>query len=246
MTTPQQLRQWLEEPEGVGLEFKEAKQTYHFEKLLEYCVALANEGGGKMILGVTDRRPRRIVGSTAFAEPGRTEAGIHDRLSQRVAAEEVHTPDGRVLIVHVPGRLPGTAWQIDGRYLKRAGDRLAPLGDAELRRIFAEIGPDFSAEICDRATMADVVPNAIAAFRTRWAAKTSDDRKAALTDEQTLTSAELMNDGRLTFAALILFGSREALGGFLAQAELVFEYRSSDASGPAAASRVPRGVLSLE
>jgi predicted HTH transcriptional regulator len=108
---------------------------------VEYCVALANEGGGKIVFGVTDRRPRRIVGTAAFAEPGRTEAGLHDRLSHRIPVAEVRTADGRVLIVHVPPRLPGTAWQIDGRYLKRAGDELTGLSDAELKAMFAETGP---------------------------------------------------------------------------------------------------------
>jgi ATP-dependent DNA helicase RecG len=233
-TTAEQLQHWLAEPEGVRLEFKEAKQNYHFDKLVEYCVALANEGGGKIILGVTDQRPRQIVGTAAFAEPGRTEAGLHDRLSHRIPVEEVRTADGRVLVVHVPTRLPGTAWQIDGRYLKRAGDELAALSDAELKAMFAETGPDFSAEVCAGAGISDLSPEAIAAFRSRWATKTRDERKTQWTDEQTLANAELLLEGRITYAALILFGTRKALGRSLAQAELVFEYRSSDASGPAA------------
>ena len=89
--TREQLQQWLDEPEGRNLEFKEAKQSYQFDKLVEYCVALANEGGGTIILGVTDKRPRRIVGTAAFAEPGRTEAGLHERLSHRIPIEEVRT-----------------------------------------------------------------------------------------------------------------------------------------------------------
>src|SRR5262249_38321348 len=44
-------------------------------------------------------------------------------------------------------------------------------------------------------------------------------------------------DGRLTYAALILFGSHRALGRFLSQSEVTFEYRSSDASGPAQARK---------
>jgi len=233
-TTSEQLHAWLAEPEGIHLEFKEAKQNYHFDKLVEYCVALANEGGGKIILGVTDRRPRRIVGTAAFAEPGRTEAGLHDRLSHRIPVEEVQTADARVLVVHVPARLPGTAWQIDGRYLKRAGDELTGLSDAELKAMFAETGPDFSAEVCPGAGIGDLSPEAIAAFRGRWATKTRDERKTRWTDEQTLANAELLLEGRITYAALILFGTRAALGRWLAQAELVFEYRSSEASGPAA------------
>lgn len=233
-TTIEQLQAWLAEPEGVRLEFKEAKQNYHFDKLVEYCVALANEGGGKIIFGVTDRRPRRIVGTAAFAEPGRTEAGLHDRLSHRIPVEEVRTADGRVLVVHVPPRLPGTAWQIDGRYLKRAGDELTGLSDAELKAMFAETGPDFSAEVCPGAGIGDLSPEAIAVFRDRWATKTRDERKTRWTVEQTLANAELLLEGRITYAALILFGTRAALGRWLAQAELVFEYRSSEASGPAA------------
>lgn len=233
-TTPEQFQRWLAESEGLRLEFKEAKQNYHFESLVEYCVALANEGGGKIILGVTDRRPRRIVGSDAFAEPGRTEAGLHQRLSHRIPLEELQLPEGRVLVVHVPGRLPGTAWQINGKYLKRAGDELTGMGDSELKAIFAEAGPDFSAESCLGATLDDLSPTALKLFRERWAQKTQDDRKLSWTDAETLTNAELLVDGKMTYAALILFGSHIATGRWLAQAELVFEYRSSDASGPAA------------
>lgn len=233
-TTPEQLMQWLSEPEGLRLEFKEAKSRYDFDKLVQYCVALANEGGGKIILGVTDRRPRQIVGTAAFDEPGRTEAGLHQRLSHRIPVEEVLLPQGRVLVVHVPARLPGTAWQVEGRYLKRAGDDLTALGDMELKAIFAETGPDFSAEVCPGAGVQDLLPAAIALFRERWAKKSRDERKLQWTDTETLTNAELVVDGQLTFAALILFGTRSTLARWLAQAEVVFEYRSSNASGPAA------------
>lgn len=232
-TTPEQLKQWLTEPEGVRLEFKEAKTRYDFDKLVQYCVALANEGGGKIILGVTDQRPRRIVGTAAFDEPGRTEAGLHTRLSHRIPVEEMQLSEGRVLVVHVPSRLPGTAWQIEGRYLKRAGDDLTALGEAELKAMFAETGPDFSAELCPGAGLGDLSPAAVALFRERWVKKTGDERKRQWTDTETLTNAELLVDGQLTYAALILLGTRAALGRWLAQSELVFEYRSSDASGPA-------------
>ena len=222
----------MREPEGIHLEFKEAKQNYQFEKLVEYCVALANEGGGKILLGITDRRPRRIVGTAAFLEPGRTEAGLHERLRHRVPIEEIATLEGRVLAVHVPSRLPGTAWNAGGRYLKRAGDELAALSDAELRAIFAEIGPDFSA-LVSGASIADLSSEAIAAFRARWAQKTRDERKRSWSDLETLANAELLSDGGITYAALILLGTRSGIGRHLAQAELVFEYRPSDASGPA-------------
>lgn len=233
-TVPQQFQTWINAPEGTRLEFKTASNNYHFEELVDYCVALANEGGGAVILGVTDRRPREVVGTAAFAEPGRTEAGLHQRLGHRIPVEEFFHGGKRVLIVHVPARLPGTAWQHKGRFLKRAGDELTVLSGDELRTIFAETGPDFSAEICPAATLADLDPAAVADFRTRWARTAANPRIATWDDRQTLTDGELLIEGRLTYAALILFGTRAALGRHLAQAEIVFEYRSSEASGPAA------------
>ena len=204
-TTPEQFQAWLDAPEGSRFEFKSAAGGFHFEKLVDYCVAIANEGGGKIILGATDRRPRDVIGTIAFPEPGRTEAGLHQRLAHRIPIEEYRHAGRRVLIVHVPARLPGTAWNIGGRYLKRAGDDLASLGDAELRAFFAETGPDYSAEPCP-ASLADLAPAALAEFRARWERKTGNSRIAQMGDEQLLSDAELLADGRLTYAALILFG----------------------------------------
>lgn len=233
-TSLDQFMHWLQEPEGMRLEFKEAKQRFDFDLLLKYCVALANEGGGKVVLGVSDARPRQIVGTAAFAEPGRTEYGLFERLQQRVPVEEVLLPEGRVVVVHVPGRSPGTAWHVDGRYFRRAGDSLVPIPGDELKRMLNEDGPDFTARACPDASLADLAEESVALFRQRWARKTGDDRKLTWSTETTLTNAELMVDGQITYAALILFGRHASLGRLLSQSEVIFEYRSSDASGPAA------------
>ena len=45
-----------------------------------------------------------------------------------------------------------------------------------------------------------------------------------------LADAELVVGGRVTVAALVLFGTRAALGRLLAQTEIVLEYRSADGS----------------
>lgn len=231
-TSPEEFQRLISAPEGARIEFKTAANSYEFDKLLRYCVALANEGGGHILLGVTDGRPREVVGTAAFAEPGRTEAGIYQQLSQRVPIEEYFHEGKRVLIVHVPARLPGQVWHVGGRYFKRAGDDLLPMGDAELRAIFAEIGPDFTAEPSPAGIEA-LDPALIAEFRHRWARKARNPRLEQLTDLATLTDADLLTDGRPNYAALILLGTRVALTRHLGQAEIIFEYRSSEASGPA-------------
>jgi predicted HTH transcriptional regulator len=53
------LQVLLDDNEDEHLEFKEAKHNFHFDKLVKYCAAFANEGGGKMVLGVADAKPRK-------------------------------------------------------------------------------------------------------------------------------------------------------------------------------------------
>jgi ATP-dependent DNA helicase RecG len=106
--------------------------------------------------------------------------------------------------------------------------------DDQLRRIHEETGPDFSAELCTRARLDDLDSTAIDVLRQLWQRKSPDQDIAARPVERLLADAELVVDGRMTYAALILLGRREALGRHLAQSEVVFEYRSSEVPGPAA------------
>jgi ATP-dependent DNA helicase RecG len=228
-----QLQEWLRATEDEHLEFKEAKNNFHFDRLVKYLAALANEGGGVMILGVTDARPRQIVGSQAFTDLGRTKAGLIERLRLRVEVDEIAHPDGRVVVFCVPSRPIGVPISVEGGYWMRAGEELAPMTADMLRRIFDESAPDFSAEICPRATLADLDPAAIAAFRHRWLDRSHNQALASRSDEQLLQDAELLMPEGITYAALVLLGTSTSLGRLLAQAEVVFEYRSSPRSGPA-------------
>jgi ATP-dependent DNA helicase RecG len=48
-----QIDLWRQLPtETEVLEFKEAKTQFDTKTLLEYCVAIGNEGGGHLVLGV--------------------------------------------------------------------------------------------------------------------------------------------------------------------------------------------------
>ncbi len=230
--TLQDLERWLSEPESETLEFKEAANRYDFEKLVKYCCALANEGGGKLLLGVTDRRPRVVIGSAAFPEPGQVVSQLTQKLHLRIGWAEMRHPNGRVLVFDVPSHPIGVPIQADGFYYARSGDSLGPLRPEHLRRIFDEAGPDFSAEVHPAATVADLDPRTIERFRQMWRAKSNNAALVSLSVEQLLSDAELLRDGKVTYAALILLGSTEGVSKHLAQAELIFEYRAQDSSIP--------------
>lgn len=228
-----QLQSWMLAPEDEHLEFKEAKHNFHFEKLVKYCAAIANEDGGTIVLGVTDRPPRKVVGSQAFLDMQRTKAGLIERLRMRVDAEEFQHPDGRILVFQVPAHPIGMPIAIDGAYWMRGGEDLVPMTPDRLKRIFDESGPDYSAEICSGAALEDLDPVAIEHFRQRWLRKSGNQSLATMPIRQLLSDSELIDDTGITYAALILLGTHKALGRYLAQSEVIFEYRSTEAAGPA-------------
>ena len=227
-----QLLGWMESQENEHLEFKEAKASFEFEEIIKYCAAMANEGGGHLILGVTDKKPRRIVGSQAFSDLERTKAGLVDRLHLRVDAEALNLAQGRVVIFEVPSRPLGYPIPYKGAYWMRAGGSLVPMTPDMLKNIFSETGPDFSAEVCGNASLSDLEPAAIERLRTLWRRKSGNELLGRTTGEQLLADAELTVDRRVTYAALILLGTQHSLGKYLASAEVIFEYRSSEASVP--------------
>ena len=73
-TTPEQFRELLAAPEGARIEFKSAAGGYHFDKLVEYSVAIANEGGGKIILVVS--REQALTEAIRSRLPGLIESGM--------------------------------------------------------------------------------------------------------------------------------------------------------------------------
>jgi len=220
----------LQNTENEHLEFKKAETSFEFKELVKYCCALANENGGKMILGVTDKPPRKITGTAAFENPERTKIGLLERLHLRITIQEYSIEGKRVLIVDVPPRPIGMPVQYKGVYWMRAGESLVPMSPDQLKRIFDEAGPDISAEICNKANIDDLDSQAIENFRRLWQKKSGNRNLENLTPQQLLEDAELTIEGQISYAALILLGTPKALSKYLAQAEIIFEYRSSESS----------------
>jgi predicted HTH transcriptional regulator len=146
-TTPHQIDIWRSaSSEHQRLEFKEAKNQFDNRKLYEYCLALANEGGGHLLLGIANTPPRAVVGTVAFNDPVAMAEKLFEAVGFRVDIEAVTHPDGRGVVFHIPSRPRGTAYHLDGKYLMRAGEALVPMSEDQLRRIFAEGGPDWVEE----------------------------------------------------------------------------------------------------
>jgi len=143
-TTPAQIDVWRTAPhESEGLEFKESKKGLHSAVLFKYCIAIANTGGGRLLLGIADKPPRPVVGTCACNNPRGMAEKIYHTIGFRVDVEEVMHPDGRVVVFHVPSRPRGTAYHHEGSYWMRLGGSLTPMSEDQLRAIFDEGKPDW-------------------------------------------------------------------------------------------------------
>lgn len=223
----------LNAKEGEQYQFKEAKQRFDFGEAARCCCAIANGGGGRLVFGISDKRPRKVVGSKAFDQPERTRKGLIEKLRVMVDFHLYEYEGKRVLVFDVASRPLGLPVQVDGVAWWYEGDSLIPMSEEIRRKIYEEIGVDFSGIICPSALVSDLDESAIETFRAKWIEKSGNHRLSSLTREQLLRDCDAVADEGVTYAALVLFGRRKTLGKHLPQAELVFEYRSSNSSGPA-------------
>ena len=74
------IEAWLEQHESSDLECKAARDDFSSDRLCRYCCGIANAGGGYLVLGVTDKLPRQVVGTSASDKPAEDEKMIHDRV----------------------------------------------------------------------------------------------------------------------------------------------------------------------
>lgn len=224
------LREFMLLPaETEWIEFKEAKSSYGFEKTGKYFSALSNEANlngkaaGWLIFGVSDKLPRKIVSSNyRLTHPGL------DRLKEEIAKHTNHQTtfvaihelalDGkRVVMFEIPPATRGIPTTWHGIAYGRIHESLDPLALYEIEKIRIQAPQiDWSAKICEGATLADLDPEAIAFARENY--KEKHQKLAKEVDDWSntsfLTRAHLCRQGKFTNAALLLLGKNEAAHHF--------------------------------
>lgn len=196
-----------------------------------YVVALANEGGGKLILGVRESKIglHIITGSTAWeGREGKLAEDIYRDKQIRIQTEVLHEGAKRILVIHIPSRPVGKTLKFEDVPLMRIGEDLLPMSDEELFKILQEQEPDFSAKICEGLKMEDLDGKAIDILKEKYAKKQNNSGFKTQSNTQVLIDLDLMVDGKLTYASLILTGEKEKIQKLLPQAKVIIEYRRSE------------------
>jgi ATP-dependent DNA helicase RecG len=210
--------------ETEWVEFKEA--SVDFELIGKYVSALSNEANlngkpkGWLIFGVTDKYPRKIVGSKYCETPpglDKLKRNISQHTNHGLTFEAIHeimTPEGRVVMFQIPPATRGIPTEWKGRIYGRVYDSLEPLTLNELERIRDQGATlDWSARVCEKATIADLDPAAIAFARQEYKKKnphlTAD--VDTWTDGEFLNRAGLCADGLITNTAILLLGKSTSM-----------------------------------
>jgi len=246
--TVEQLKRFKESEDKV--EFKKAEQgNFAYDGgsrvkpsdrrkcVLGYVTALCNEGGGLLVLGMEDAYPHKVVGTKqSEGRIGDLESDIYRDTQIRPHIYELYEDEvnkkGRVLVIEVPPRPVGKLFRFEDVPLMRVGEELKPMSDEMMFSILQEHEPDFSADICEGLAIEDLDVEAIRILKQKYAIKQKNPDFLTLPDAQVLSDLNLIKDGEITYAALILVGKQEVLNEKLPQASVVLEFRKSESLVP--------------
>ena len=193
--------------------------------LLQLC----NEEGGYLVIGMGDKYPHEITGtSQCIGAIGDLEAKIYRDTNIRTSVYELFENEKRVLVIEIPSRPAGRIFKFEDVALMRVGEELKPMSDEVYLKIIQEQEPDFSQQFCEGLSVSDLDEKAISILKEKYALKQNNPNFKTLSNNQLLSDLDLLKNGKLTNAALILLAKKEVLNEKLPQAAVMLEYRNSE------------------
>lgn len=226
--------------EGGNVAYDGGSRTKPAERrrcILGYVIALCNENGGSLVIGMEDEYPHRVIGTKQAENAlGDLEAHIYRDTGIRPDVyelfENVAEQKGRVVVIDVPSRPIGRVYKFEDVALMRVGEELKPMSDECYCRIIQEQEPDFSQQICEGVDILDLDDEAISVMRRKYAEKQHNPKFLTLDKLQILTDLDLVRDGHVTNAAVLLLGKEKTIREHIPQAAVMIEYRSTESRIP--------------
>jgi len=203
------------------------------KSLYGYCVAIGNEGGGRIIFGVKDKinlktGMREIVNTNAILNVQKAKEQIYEVLGRRIEIDDLQTESGRVQIVTVPSHPLGEPFNFYGLYLMRNGEHLKKMDTGTLANIINEDHLDFSALENDRASLDDLDDKAIEILKQKWIEKSQNADLGSCNNSEILEKLMLIVKGKITNACLLLVGKENSLARLIPNSEIFLEWRLDD------------------
>lgn len=226
--------------EGGNISYNGANKDNPKERrkcILGYVVALCNEGGGLLVIGMHDDFPHKVVGTKQSENAiGQLESNIYRDLGIRPYIYELYedetTKTGRVLVIQVPPRPTGKIFKFEDVALMRVGEELKPMDDKTYISIIQEQEPDFSEQFCEGVTLKDLDEEAINILKEKYALKQKNPSFRTLSHQQALSDLKLVQGDKLTNAAVLLLGKEDVIDRIFPQAKVSLEFRNIETQIP--------------
>ncbi len=232
--TIEELKKLIVNHESEHIELKEWKNSISFDGgekfenrkcVLGYCVAIGNEGGGYLIIGVDNNK--NIVGTSAVLAQN-FKQNIYQKTGQKVEVNEMYENDKKVISIKIPTRGVGQLLKYSGVPLMRVYDSLEIMSDPEQYKILSEGQDDWSAKICHLASFESLNLAAIKKLRDLYLEKNAGSKIHGISDLQFLQDLSLMRENKITNACVILAGNKSFIDQNFSQDEICFEYRNKE------------------
>ena len=245
--TEEQLQEYLKKKfpkEDIDCDWKEMKNLknsfngHEGEDIMSYVSGIANMDGGHLVIGVKDQA-LDIVGTDLSNFNLNSETAVlkikencTNVSSEGLFIDEYITTDTQktVWVIHIPKHLPRKpvyahkkAWQrIKSSLVVLTQEREAVILKEEIQRV------DWSAQIVENATIADLDPEAIAVALAGFGQRYPEKAEVAKNwDVVTfLDKAKLTINGRITKTALLLLGKEESVHYLNHIAQMVWRLRT--------------------
>ncbi|GHT93999.1 ATP-dependent DNA helicase RecG [Betaproteobacteria bacterium] len=210
--------------ESQDLDFKEwpADDRHAVRLAVDMAVCMANGGGGTVVLGVRDRivgRSRAIPGVPATANPHQLKRDIYERTAPKITPEilELSVPEGsgRLFLMQVHGGLPPYTTTAGAGTVRRGKDCVPLTGDLRDRLMVERGESDVTAVLVPEPV--EPLLSAAALERLRDMARQEQAPADMLrkSDVDLLGALDVLRDGRLTKAGLLIAGNVEAIARHL-------------------------------
>jgi ATP-dependent DNA helicase RecG len=202
------------------VEFKEAKESYDFDKIGKYFSALSNEANLKgrscawLIFGVENIK-HQIVGSRYRTDRKKLDSlkrEIGEKITHNITFIEIYelqTPQGRVVMFQIPAAPQGITVAFEGFYFGRLNESLVALNIEKIERIRNQATDrDWSQKIVPEATFNHLDKEAILKAREQYKKKHTKLAKDvdSWSDELFLDKASITIEGKITNTAILLLG----------------------------------------
>jgi ATP-dependent DNA helicase RecG len=210
--------------ESQDLDFKEwpADDRQAIRMAVDMAVCMANGGGGTVVLGVRDRvvgRSNAILGVPTSAEPHQLKREIYERTAPKLTPEvlELVVPEGtgRVFLMQVYGGLPPYTTTAGSGTVRRGKDCVPLTGDLRDRLMVERGESDVTAVPVAEPVEALLSPAALERLRDMARQEQAPADMLRKTDLDFLGALDVLRDGRLTKAGLLIAGNAESIARHL-------------------------------